>query len=699
MSEKSRPLSIRAAAAVATATIALSGAGCTIDGSRIQSDRETVNPQLVVIPDGVAKSPTDTVANDISQINYLWSSLKRRPKDAKSIDEANTKGLVGAAELSTLAQVWALDSSGELIVPEYFNSKVADVDMSKIDASLTTIKDPAVRDVVRKKIQTELIYTVLFDVISDSIEVRDGEKVIRSIRPSLAKKLRHTLEVLDAASSVIQNYDDPRSINDDAADITDPKLRRDLKVYAKGSPPWMYGTAERHASDEAYDRILQEKDKIDKTVVNPSEKAAYEAYSAYWAMYQGQSVAKVIRNEIQDHNNVIAVDKLSAFPVLEQPGREIDLSAVDGPKAYRTSSEQSTYEREFGELRAENGAITLDFHEGNNLPDAAREQLQRLTDDVMPLLGAAFKNGDLISIRFIIADDFNPYFDPSTHEIHMVLPRDGSTSEEQFRQALSHETIHALVGSVYDQQTSVNDNEVTLLRNACTALSKQSYEVFEKSMRDYPEIVHNLITTAQTAGDKKIFKNLGKIIKDRKIFSIVNEAVASDNPYFKKDAGITNCAADTVNFRTIIAKAVGNSLGTYDSQEISANVDDLLDRYYDPTNKVIDSNFDKLITAWSDSQHKYSLWSRLNEAAYVDTKYVFKEYIGHSADNSTEMMATVGDVTLNNSQEVASMIEGLNLKDRRTVVGAINATYRIVANRHPSLKAFLNELLTHFKKI
>ena len=654
------------------------------------NEREAVpEPNMVVNPSNAAPSPTDEIANTLSSSRYFWIDYKAKPEEQNNLmADARTKNLFGLSEIALNAYVVEKNAT-DLKIPD-FSDGVSTFDFEKINNAIDGVNDPIERQVVDEYIVASITDIAVSATRFNDIEVDDAVRVLNTLESGKGDELRDELETLDAAKNAIMNYDNPTKAQQDATDITDPGIKNDLDIFISGIDA-EYDTSVYFDSREAYERLQEAKGRLEETLLVDIEKSRYDARHYYVSLLSGDNVEAIFREQIKSFNNINASTEMHALPELHDPGKPIDLSSVLGVKTYQASAEQGLYEQEFGEVRAMNGKLELAIHDGSKISHEAEEQLRRLTEDALPLLESAFGNGDLISIRFVAGDYFDPYFDPTSHEVHMILPQDNSTSEEQFRQALVHEVIHALVSSVYDQKRQVTDEESLLVKNACTSLAAQSLEYFNQSMDVYPEILDNLISSAQTEQDRIIFTSLKKIIVEDEILSILQEGTGSIYEWNQKDVGVTDCGGDVVNFRTVLNAAIQDydGLRVYDYNQKNVIIESIHARYFNVDEKIIDPNYYRLLTAWTESYNEYSLWKKLNESAYVDTKYYLKDYLGHSDDNSTELMASLGDVSLNNASEIKMMMLGLNESDRKTVYDAIDATYTIISNRHPSLSSFL----------
>ncbi|QQS19059.1 hypothetical protein IPL68_03370 [Candidatus Saccharibacteria bacterium] len=110
------------------------------------------------------------------------------------------------------------------------------------------------------------------------------------------------------------------------------------------------------------------------------------------------------------------------------------------------------------------GKVFLQFEEGSNVSAESVAQIQKIVGDVTPLMTNAFAAGDLLSIRFIIGNEYNPYFVGLEKEVHMLLADNDPLSEEQLRQGLVHEVTHAMVDAAFRKLQSVRK---TLVWSKC----------------------------------------------------------------------------------------------------------------------------------------------------------------------------------------------------------------------------------------
>lgn len=688
------PMRILAASLVAVGALSLSGCKVAPEQNKgpqtIAADilRESGN---VVEATGVLSTPADTLANTLNATNKLKIALSEDTSDSATlIADAQQRNVVGIDKIIGASQA-----------KNFYNSTVRSINYDTIDefdavkakTALESITDPEIRREMTEYTEATITESLLLAIRAGDIEMDGIKKILDGIKPKNQAEITLLAEKLDAGSNAIDNYDSAEKIREDAADITDPQLKILLSKNATA-------IEKRNRKDTAYDKLVKI---YDDAVVQYDELARVKTKESmdYGRIEKAEGVEIELQGLIAAHNGISEVESFNGLRPLDEPGKVIKLTGLNGPKMYidqLTSTKPVEYE--FGEIYAENGMPVIKFADGIGVSNEAIEQLKALTEDVMPMIASGMQKGDIAAIRFVHNNEgYNPYFHPYTREIHMVVPTDDSMSEDQFRTGLVHELTHALVASAFSIEGQVTDAEAAQVKNACRALSTQAYDLFETTIRNSSSLMEDVIATAQTENDRKIFLEIKKIFDEGNVAEIMEDESLSKADFLAKDLEWTMCAADRNNFGSLVNIAALKA-GVDDWYKASG---DLVDRYVrdykDSSGNKAQSTYSEIIGLWIDATEKYSLWSKLNESAYVDTESWIKEYLGHSADNATEMMATITDVTLHKPEQIVEMMKGLNPTDREAVKSSILASYTILGNRHPQLRQYLNRHYEFFEAV
>ncbi len=650
------------------AVLGLTASACSIEQS------ETVPEGQVVVVDGEHPSPTDELANRI-----LKTSLA-----TEAIAEGQDEPLVAAEMVGSRAvKTWSEGKRVAAKLPDLF--KIELVTTGEIKDAQTAIKgvaDPKTRKVISEEFSSSVIEHSLDGVRFDYIEPVRALKNIRIVNPKLSKTIRPVLEDLDAGGSVIDNYDFASGIERDVKDLNGEAKTLALQYARNIRDGVQYSEPGQKLYEELYARYRDAVKKVARYA-----RRANDAYIKSKSLLTNRGgIDAAVRKAIVEHNGVKSEPIKEMLPKLSQPWAAIDLSNVVGNKSYREAYDQDVVWHQFGEIYAQDGSIQTEFYEDSNLSDEARAQLERLIDDVKPLLASAFAKGDLLSVRFTIGDDFEPYFDPTTHEIVMGLSRYDELSEDLFRTSLVHETVHSLSSTAFSQEVAVSREEASAVNRACNALSREAYNQFELEVKLMNGEELDSLVESSKGPIKKAFKYLKTQIESGKLSNLMAETVYKAD-FNSKDLNDTRCT--DANFADMMYEVIGESSGYEQASEIYEEMQNIYDK---------DQSFNRLVNAWIGAIHKYSLFKQLNESSFVKTDYVWKDYLGHSRDNASEMIASVTDVSLSYPKEVRELIVGLNSSDRAAVESALDASYKILYNRHPNLKPYLKAHLSQLTR-
>ncbi|MFZ1248800.1 MAG: hypothetical protein WAQ24_00600 [Candidatus Saccharimonadales bacterium] len=677
------PLPVRALVAAAGLGIMLSG--CSEHSSAVAESNRP--PGGVVAVHGGAEAPTDDIANAIAKVQALRSEAVRGGANLDELEKKSSTLTIGSTALQSTIQFRRAVKTAPFPV---LNVKFS-VDPITLKNAANQIMDPKVRQSYTSIFKAAATKKVLDEVSFNDMEQDEAREILETVEPGLSAQYSDVLDDLDVSGAVIHGYYDPKSILDDIADIRNPELKKKATTYANtplsGKLSWKYydeltkrgdaarGVADK-ASDEYYTGANEEKQRIES----------------------GRLVDAAVREAIVTHNAIASPPGTVTLPPLENPAKNIDLKKVVGPKAYYAAGEKEAKPlHQFAEVYVKDGKVTLHFEDGSNVSPESIAQLQRIVSDVTPLMTNAFAAGDLVSIRFMIGKEYDPYFTGNEKEVHMLLAGKDPLSEEQLRQGLVHEVTHAMVNAAFGE-VAISKEEAGLVKNACKMLSDETYKQYQQALRLDSGALQRLID--KTDGDAKaVFLKLKEIVDSNTLAEVMDDIMAS-SIVTERDIEWTNC--NDANFADLlvdigyeaevkdpnatyklIKKSFGGTLPqNSNTASASSTASSDGDKY--------DADFDKLLNEWVDVIHKRSLFERLNESSFARTESWTKEYLGHSRDNAHELMATVVDISLNNPEELKTLLRGINPEQRKAVNAAIDASYFVVTQRHPAIANNLN---------
>ncbi|QQS20294.1 hypothetical protein IPL85_02500 [Candidatus Saccharibacteria bacterium] len=695
MSENNTPLAVKGIAAAASLGIFLSG--CT-EGSSVSSDVATSRPSdghVLYVGEGSA-SPTDTLANQLAQTQAMRAKTMEKGADLAAL-EANTGTLaVGAAALKKTIQFKMAEKT--LPFPDQSRYDKTMIDNIQFQKASNQITDPDIRKSYQEIFKSGIVTKVLNGVRFDDIEQDEARASLDSVEPKLSEKYSKTLDDLDVSGAVIRKYYDPAAILEDITDVRSLALKEKATKYANTQT----GSS---ASRKLYKELSTQGDEAIKVAEAASDSyfTKFEVERRYLAA--GKLVDAAAREVIINHNAGIVAPQEVTFHPLDNPSKKIDLKQVKGPKKYYSTLDPSKPPlAQFAEVYVQNGNVAFRFEEGSNVTSEAAAQMQKIVGDVSPLLAHAFQAGDLVTVRFIIGNTYNPYFVLRAKEVHMVLSDVDPLSEEQLRQGLVHEVTHSMVDAAFGEEI-ISKHEASLVKNACRLLTNEAYSQYTQALKLSPEAVQRLID--KTSGDaQKFFLNLKERV-DTGSLSEIAESSMAESVVTETDINWTDCNDHTFGD---FAVALGYDAGLSNPRSVYKNIQEkyMPDALSGPTptsgnatatpasTESNDPDFYAVVKGWDDAVSKYSLFRRLNEASFVRTDSWTKEYLGHSRDNAHELMATVFDVSLSNPAELKQLISGLNANERNAVYAAINATYTTITSRHPALATSLRAWQAQF---
>ncbi len=684
------PLHLRAVVAAAGLGILLSG--CT-EHSPVAAENTRPSGGVVAAGDGLAAS-TDALAN---QIALLQTMRAESAAPGAKLDEIERKAgalPVGAAALQATVQF----RRAEQMAPFPGGSVKSSISADTYQKAANQIVDPSVKQTYQTIFKSSVMKDVLNGVRFNHLEQDEARQMLDSVEPGLSTQLSDTLDELDVSDAVIMRYYDPKSILGDISDIRNATLKQKATTYANAplnsKTSWKY-----------YDQLTKQADGAEAIADKVEDEYWTSAYVEQKRVRSGALVDAAVRDAIIKHNAIASPPATVVLPPLQNPAKNIDLRDVRGPKAYYALGEKQTEPlRQFAEVYVKDGKVTLHFEDGSNVGAESAAQLQRIVDNVTPLMTNAFAAGDLVSVRFIIGKEYNPYFTGNNKEVHMLLANNDPLSEEQLRQGLVHEVTHAMVDAAFGE-VAISKEEAGLVKNACKLLSDETYKQYQEALGLDAGALQRLIDKSD--GDAKaVFLKLKELVDGNALTTITGDSLATGFVGTEKDIKWTDC--NDANFADLLVK-IGYEAKVKDPNETFKQIMKSFGGTLPQSSSTAsasstassggdkyDADFDKLLNEWVDVIDKRSLFKRLNESSFTRTDSWTKEYLGHTRDNAHELMATVVDISLSNPDQLKMLIRGLTPEQRKAVNAAIDASYKVITSRHPVIATDLNSWKQQF---
>ena len=648
---------------VATAATAAVNAGYATLLAENASQRGLTNPK-----DG------DTRFSDISDPNLRgeleWftyvtdaGELVRNPKlDGGSIAQSRTdlaNTMPGGAEQTRDHALRALDAA-------YAHSLVTDLysgsaDESEVRANLGNIKDPAVLEAVTPVIDGYDASDAVKDLYLGRVTAAEARADIANITdPHIRARALQALEEVEATGDPYAAQDDSTELylqansSRGALDVVDADF--DADVGSANTQGTRFSAA-RYTTLEAVD-VAMGRVAAETAALTPKPMESFEPL-----VDLGQKVdLSDISGELEIANACIAVSSAEG-------------SKGCGPETYN----------QFGEIYAKDGSLHLTFREDSNMTPALRAQFETVFAQTRPLLEAAFASGELVTVRYIVADSFDPGYVADTRELYMVLPGDDSMTLDQLAQGLTHETMHALTRNLFAQY-QVSEPELKQLSLACNELRKTVYEDFEDALYVHPEWLEALHVKAKPE-HKKLIETIIASVREGNLAETL--AVRLDNlatqPTLNECFNVLNGGVASGNDVVLEARDEAQSDATYTDLSYLLNGEEAV----------------ALKKEWAKALTYGSVYDDIiNESNYATADPRVKPYLGHGEDNAKEMCASIANAALAYKQQFSSSLGHLNntatVDEYRATQAALKFTLNYIAQKHPSLQTYMWSLRDYY---
>ncbi len=320
----------------------------------------------------------------------------------------------------------------------------------------------------------------------------------------------------------------------------------------------------------------------------------------------------------------------------------------------------------FAEFTVEDGELKLERPAEDSVDNETFHQLEVVVDNLKPFIQAGMESGNISRVIFMEGSD-SPAYDPVTREIIVPIPHDGTMSMNQLTAALMHETVHALTRPAYAGDV-LTEQQFNQFASVCNTLTTNVYDQYELAVSNLAGQVDQL---------KKYLPESQHIVidtfRDHLADGTLEEEIITSSVYSTGLGLPLICGAP--QFMIMLDDiARYNGIEAVNFSDDAENSDVLV----------------RLMDSWDNVIRNLSVYGQLNEANYIITDDPEKESYGHSADNATELMATVGDIAINFGPEFVQTVRSFpNPADQQAAVEVMRLTFDFMREANPGLRSVL----------
>ncbi len=443
---------------------------------------------------------------------------------------------------------------------------------------------------------------------------------------------------------------------------------------------------EMQYQDDRVERIIQnEVDKLAGIPLKP-EETVDEYYSNQAAAAEKQDQI-ALDNALADYNGPVNTEVMTATPHLKHPHETLNFATVDGttqvPNVGQSDYSESSTDPEmldqFAEIYVKDGSVQFEIPPEAGLSKKTVARMQEVFNNIKPILEAGFSKGSVNSIRFIISDEFNPYYEATSHEVIMVLPRNKMISMQELQGAITHEVGHALTRELFAGETPPSKAETNLIVNTCSTLRDTTYSTLQSDLKYvYPDLLQDLYDQASNI-DKPLIKTVMDAVKAGDVANVYGAKLFQDTNF-------NECLPATLG--DLFAVAMDETPKFPDRFKYDT---DKFNEHFQSTIAKLPA-FNKLLDVWDNDAVLYTIYQTLNEANYVEnfTNNPDAQFEGHTEDDSWELVASLFDNAVNYPKELGRAIGQLTNDaetghQRDAAARAVTATLRLISSRYPSL--------------
>lgn len=552
-----------------------------------------------------------------------------------------------------------------------------DADTTKLAKRISLVADPA----VRAQAQQLFDYAVAKGVRSaPSTDVDNVKASIALIQNPDTKALAQKTFDYGRAKDAMNPYSTPEDAQKALDLIADPDIKARAAAHFRSDTSYQEQssiTTELYALPEptteqfdVYNSLLKLKREVDTQLDDLNTQVKSE-------------IEQAIRKSLVDRAQELAV------PADYNP-EGINNRQLFAPKVRLTEKQKRTVESNkdlpsdtpeseidrpmFAEITVnEAGEIVVNFPEGTALDEKTKQQINLVLQNTEPFVAAAFKNGNLARIRFLIGDA-SSFYSQKDREIGIQVSAgaEDKVSMDELSSTLMHETMHALTGGKISGETlseeqfnrfnkvcmAIADNAEATFTNSVIGMSS-NFEAFKKYLPKDQQPVVDVIVNAIEQGTLK-------------------DLVLSGDHY-SPVLGITSYC-NTPNLMDLLEKAASSAGLKFEPSEAALKDDQIAE----------------LSGKWYEAVQQLSLYAHINESSYVDTESYANEIMGHSQEDGAELIASFLDDIIYYRSAFAKNVSSMSAEDKATIVELTRVAVDMVAGDNMQLRGLLSDIEADF---
>lgn len=625
-----------------------------------------------------------TNAVDLARVQSVIQRSRYYPEESASILSAiddPTKRTVAETTVYTLAV-------DDMVKQSMYSPKDNKQSVSEARRQVNEQQIPEGAESIRDHAMDALDRVAASDSISElsasPMEVTDRLRAWAATEelasPARRVEVRRMVESLIVADALQDLYDGTKTGKDLvalAAEITNDTMKGVLMQYSKetatsearGYSAWLREKVleEKHTDLEPSDGPLALAVKIAQYVRTQSTQKTEDARNVAEASLSESFGARTgLRPEPSAPEITQEADPYELIDLKYMPSQRVPNSMADLANRKLGMRELMPPDLlQFGEVSVD-GKLSLAFEDGVN--DRVRQQFAQAFEMNRPLLEAAFAGGNLVSMRFVLEEDFNPYYLPASREIIMVLSGRGILTVDQLSSVMTHETTHALFRN-YFFGIDVSEAEHKVLANACAGLQKAAYREIGNHLNQSPELLTNL-RAALKPEHRHLADFLHQAAQNENMDQLLNPQI--QNVQETTFANQCNNAGNSGEFYGRAVNAAGLGLEEFNG--------DLLYMRSSPA-------LGKLVRSVDAFVREGSIYGKvINESGYVMTDSSDRPYLGHGEDNANETYASLMNAALNYPGGLQVKLASLGIREREAVKHMLSTQWDAAAARYPSLQ-------------
>jgi hypothetical protein len=226
-----------------------------------------------------------------------------------------------------------------------------------------------------------------------------------------------------------------------------------------------------------------------------------------------------------------------------------------------------------------------------------------------------------------------------------------------------------------NEMDAATGSERTQFNQACSTIRDTVYNTLQQRLANMSGTL-DAVTAKVPANYQPVFDKLKQLVVEGKF----------DDEFSRKNFDRT----DLISLNGCFDKGLGGAINDIAK---SMNVTPPFDKDGKSAQIVVSPELESLNKEWNTTEAEYSVYTYLNESAYMPKVNAHESIEGHTQDNAYEMSASLVNLAINRRDSLVSSLRSMTTSNREMSLMAITVSLRMASkNASPEGRAYFQSI-------